>query len=213
MSELTRLIFFTLVVRPLLLVVLGLNVRRHEQLPKKGPAVVVANHNSHLDVLVLMTLFPLRLLPKLRPVAARDYFLRNRFLAWFSLKIIGIIPIERRLKGQHEDALSGIAQAIERGEIVIVFPEGSRGDPERLGEFKSGVAHLARRYPSVQFYPVFLHGLGKALPRGEALLVPFFCDVFVGEAMAWTGNKAEFMEELTCRMTGLAEEGRFPAWV
>jgi 1-acyl-sn-glycerol-3-phosphate acyltransferase len=95
---------------------------------------------------------------------------------------------------------------------VIVFPEGSRGEPERVGEFKSGVAHLARRYPELPFYPVFLHGLGKSLPRGEALLVPFFCDVFVGEPLLWNGNKAKFMEELTCRMTALAAEGHFPPW-
>jgi len=211
-NDILRLLFFALVVRPFLLIILGLNVRRREQLPQGGPAVIVANHNSHLDALVLMTLFPLKLLPKVRPIAARDYFLRNRVLTWFSLKIIGIIPIERNPKSVHEDPLAGTAQAIERGDMVIVFPEGSRGQPEHLGEFKSGVAHLARRYPELPFYPVFLHGLGKALPRGEALLVPFFCDVFVGQPLTWTGDKAKFMEELTCRMTALAAEGNFPPW-
>lgn len=212
MNWLLRLLFFALIVRPFLLVILGLNVRRREQLPHKGPAVLVANHNSHLDVLVLMVLFPLKLLPKIRPIAAEDYFLRNRFLAWFSLKIIGIIPIDRRVKSVHQDPLAGLAQAVARGDIVIVFPEGTRGEPEHLGEFKTGVAHLARRYPELPFYPVFLHGLGKVLPRGEALLVPFFCDVFVGGPLTWTGDKAGFMEELTCRMTALAAEGNFPPW-
>lgn len=212
MNHLLRLLFFLLVVRPLLLIILGLNVRRRALLPGQGPAVVVANHNSHLDVLVLMSLFPLRLLPKVRPVAARDYFLRYPLLAWFFLRIIGIIPIERRPRGGHDDPLSPIAEAIERGDIAIVFPEGSRGEPEKLGEFKTGVAHLARRYPQLPFYPVFLHGLGKALPRGEALLVPFFCDVFVGEPMTWNGDKERFMELLTSRMTALAAEGHFPPW-
>ena len=142
MNHALRFLFFVVVVRPLLLVVMGLNVRRRELLPGRGPAVVVANHNSHLDVLALMTLFPLRMLPKIRPVAASDYFLRNRFLAWFSLNIMGIIPIERLVKGVHNDPLAGVVAAIERGDIVIVFPEGSRGDPERMGEFKHGVAHL-----------------------------------------------------------------------
>ena len=212
MNRLLRWLFFVVVVRPFLLIVLGLNVRRRELLPEQGPAVLVANHNSHLDVLVLMTLLPLKLLPKVRPIGARDYYLRNRFLAWFSLNIIGIIPIERHVKGVHQDPLAGIAGAVERGEIVILFPEGSRGEPEHLGEFKSGVAHLARRCPALPFYPVFMHGLGKVLPRGEALLVPFFCDVFVGQPLTWTDDKAKFMEELTCRMTDLAAEGHFPPW-
>jgi hypothetical protein len=59
---------------------------------------------------------------------------------------------------------------------------------------------------------VFLHGLGKALPRGEAVLVPFFCDMFVGEPMSWSGDKTKFMEDLAYRMTALASEGHFPAW-
>jgi 1-acyl-sn-glycerol-3-phosphate acyltransferase len=207
-----RFLFFAVIVRPLLLVLLGLSVRRWEKLPSRGPAVVVANHNSHLDALVLMCLFPQRLLPKVRPVAARDYFLKNRLLAWFALKIIGIIPIDRYVQGLREDPLAGLTEAVGRGDIVIVFPEGSRGEPEQLGEFKTGVAHLARRFPELAFCPVFLHGLGKALPRGEALLVPFFCDVFVGEPLSWPGDKHRFMEELTCRMTALAAEGHFPPW-
>jgi 1-acyl-sn-glycerol-3-phosphate acyltransferase len=60
--------------------------------------------------------------------------------------------------------------------------------------------------------PVYLHGLGKALPRGEFLLVPFFRDVFVGEAMAWTGDRRGFMAEIESRIHGLAAEGHLPAW-
>ena len=220
MNAALRLLFFALVVRPLALVVLGLNVRRRELLPSLGPAVVVANHNSHLDTLALMSLFPLKILPRVRPVAAADYFCRNRVMAWFSTRIIGIIPIDRHghAKGNtqraegHHDPLAPVSEALGRGEVVIIFPEGSRGEPERVGEFKSGVAHLAKRFPDVPFVPVFLHGFGKALPPGEALLVPFFCDVFLGDPTHWCGDKARFMDDLTSRMNALAAEGDFPPW-
>jgi len=98
MNRTLRALFFLLFVRPLVLLVLGVNARHRERLPTKGPAIIAANHNSHLDTLVLMTLFPQAMLPVLRPVAAADYFLRHRLLAWFARRIIGIVPLSRSVK-------------------------------------------------------------------------------------------------------------------
>ena len=212
MSKLLRFLFFALIVRPLVLIVIGLNVRHRERLPKSGPALIVANHNSHLDTLVLISLFPLHALPHIRPVAAVDYFLGNRVLAWFALHIIGIVPLQRAIKASAGDPLAAACATLEQNCILILFPEGSRGEPERLSRFKSGVAHLAKRYPQVPVLPIFLHGLGKALPKGEALLVPFFCDVFVGEGLYWHGDKQAWMSTLDARMQALATEGKFAPW-
>lgn len=213
MYRLPRAAFFLLVVRPVVAVLLGMNVRHRQRLPKQGPALVVANHNSHLDTLVLMTLFPMRLLPHLRPVAAADHFLCNRLAAWFFTRIIGILPIDRRPNAGRNDPLAPVSEALARSDIVILFPEGTRGEPEQLAAFKSGVAHLVRRHPNVPVVPVYLHGLGKALPRGEGLLVPFCCDAFVGEPCLWAGDRHAFMEQLQARMTALAASGNFPPWV
>ena len=212
MNKLCRLLFFGLFVRPIMLIFLGLNVRRREGLPAKGPAVLVANHNSHLDAVTLMSLFPLRMLPKLRPVAAQDYFFRNPLLKWFALRIMGILPLDREVKSKRKHPLAGINEALDRGEIVIVFPEGSRGAPEQLGDLKAGIAHIAKKSPEAPVIPIYMHGLGKVLPKGEALLVPFFLDVFIGEPIPWEGNKTEFMEHMTNQMTALAEEGNFSPW-
>jgi 1-acyl-sn-glycerol-3-phosphate acyltransferase len=212
MNKLCRWLFFALFMRPIMLVVLGLNVRRREQLPTQGPAVLVANHNSHLDAVTLMTLFPLRMLPKLRPVAAQDYFFRNPLLKWFALHIMGILPLDRKVKSKRTHPLAGINEAIDQGDIVIVFPEGSRGDPEQLGDFKAGIAHIAKKNPEAPVIPIFMHGLGKALPKGETLLVPFFLDVFVGEPIEWDNDKEAFMDKLSARMRTLAKEGNFSPW-
>ena len=213
MSRILQYLFFALIVRPIILVVIGLNVRRHNELPKNGPAIVVANHNSHLDTVVLMTLLPMSALHKLRPVAAADYFLKNKLLAWFSQEIMRIIPLTRTAGGASlDERLSGVFTALEKSEILILFPEGSRGEPEQLTKFKSGVAFIAEKFPSVPVYPVYLHGLGKSLPKGEAILVPFFCDVLIGEKIFWNGNRDEFMGKLESTMVSLANSEGFPSW-
>ena len=74
------------------------------------------------------------------------------------------------------------------------------------------MAHLAERFPDVPVVPVYMHGLGKALPRGEAILVPFFCDVFVGEAVHWSGERKGFMARLEAEMTQLAGEKPHQPW-
>ena len=72
-----RFIFYQIVVRLVVLIVLGLNVRHRDRLPKTGPAILVANHNSHLDTLVLITLLSSRLINRIKPVAAADFLLSS----------------------------------------------------------------------------------------------------------------------------------------
>jgi len=213
--QLLRYLYFFWFVKPILLIVMGLNVRRHDSLPKTGPAIIAANHNSHLDTMVLVTLFPGSVLPKVRPVAAAEYFMKTRLMAWFSKHIIGIIPLNRKKSREGEtldERLGGIFDALDRGEIVILFPEGSRGNPEEMTEFKAGISYICERRPEVPVYPVLMHGLGKVLPRGEALLVPFFCDVFVGLPLTWKQGTTSFQDELRGRMDQLKQEGKFPDW-
>lgn len=210
--RLLQTLFFLLVVRPLVAVVLGVKIRSGERLPMEGPAIIAANHNSHLDTLTLMSLWPLTRIHKVRPVAAADYFLTNAKLAWFSLNIMHIIPIDRQRKDKESDPLAEPANVLARNEIVLLFPEGSRGEPERLSRFKSGVARLVERQPDAPIIPVFMHGLGKALPRGDFLLVPFFVDVVIGEPIYWRGSVSDTMQAYENAMRDLAQQVEMPVW-
>lgn len=210
-NNFVRFVFFRIIVRFTVSILIGLNVRNRGKLPQSGPAIIVANHNSHLDTVVLMTLLDPKLLRITHPLAAADYFLSNKWLAWFSQKIVGIIPISRA--GVKEiDPLLPCYEALRRNEIIILYPEGTRGEPEKLSCFKKGIAYLAEKFPTVPIIPVFMHGLGKALPKGEYLFVPFFCDVFVGDPIKCTSTREDFMEKLNMSFAQLALAGDFKPW-
>jgi 1-acyl-sn-glycerol-3-phosphate acyltransferase len=211
-TRLLRFLFFAVVVRAVVLVALGLTVRHRERLPKDGPAVLAGNHNSNLDALAILSLMPLRLLPKLRPVAAMDYFYSSSLRGWFADQIVGIIPVKRGSGKEGGNLLLLAEQALDRGEILVIFPEGTRGEPETLQAFKKGIGHLAKARPKVPIVPVFMHGLGKALPRGSALLVPFNVTVSVGEALHGKESYDVFVAELEAAMTALAAQEKLPVW-
>jgi 1-acyl-sn-glycerol-3-phosphate acyltransferase len=200
-----RTLFYLLIVKPLVWLILGIHVRNRQYLPQSGAAIIVANHNSHLDTMALLSLFPLKLIRKIRPVAAADYFLRNPLIKWFALNIAGIIPIERRAKFGHHTFTIAV-DALHRGEMLIIFPEGTRGEPEIMGKLKNGIAHLVSVCPDVPVIPIFLYGLGKCLPKGEVVLVPFFVDAFVGEPLYWEGNRQLFMDKLAKTMHDLQNQ-------
>lgn len=175
--------FFALIVRPFVLLVFGIHVRGREHLCVNKPSIIVANHNSHLDTLVLMSLFPLRKIHRIRPVAAADYFMKNPLIAWFSTQFIGIIPLSRKVEKSHSHPLEPLREALEAGDSIIIFPEGSRGEAEQMSKFKSGIAHLAKMIPTVPIIPIYLGGAGKVLPKGEALLVPFIIDITIAPSV------------------------------
>ncbi len=206
MNRILKIIFFGLIVKPLVLLLIGLNIVNRKALPINGPAVLAANHNSHLDTLVLMSLFPLFIIHKVRPVAAADYFLKNRILAWFTLNIIGIIPIQRNECKNIEEIFTDCHQALDEQNILILFPEGSRGKPEKMGQIKKGLFYLVKDKTDICTIPVVMHGLGNILPRGEALFVPFNCDVVIGDQLQPVNTSHDFVQNLSVIYTDLFKQ-------
>lgn len=197
MNRIIKILFFAFIVKPLVLIVLGINLKGREKLPLKGPAIIAANHNSHLDALVLMSLYPLASIHKVRPVAAADYFLSNRLLAWVSIHCLDIVPFNRSGHVDKEQLFSGCYQALDNDDILILFPEGSRGAPEKISKIKKGLFYLTRERIDIKITPVIIYGLGRALPRGEALFVPFNCDVIVGDPLPEAESSTVFIENIT----------------
>lgn len=195
-----RIILLTLVAKPLARVFTGVDVVHRERLPTKGPAIVAANHASHVDTLLLLTIFPARTIGRVRPAAAADYFLKGPVIGWFSQRIIGIVPVQRTKAGSGEDVLAPLREALAAGDIVVIFPEGTRGDGEAMAQLKSGVARLAEAFPDAPVIPVWLQGAGRVLPKGASVPVPMNCTVLVGEALQWAGDKAAFMDTLRDRL-------------
>ena len=203
--DLPRQLFYVLIVRPVLMILLGLSARHLERLTVKSRHAIAANHNSHLDALVLMSLIKFRDIPKVKLVAAKDYFCRTPLRTWISTNLIGVIPIERSPK-EGEDVLEPVKKAIEDGYTIVIFPEGTRGEPEKRQPLKYGIAKLVQEMPDITVTPVFMHGLGKSLPRGEALLVPFVCRVNVGEEIGWGGDRTAFIALLEKSLSDLEKE-------
>jgi 1-acyl-sn-glycerol-3-phosphate acyltransferase len=161
--------------------------------------------------MVLMSLFKLKDMNKVKLVAAKDYFCRNALSTWFSLNIIGIIPIDR--KGESGDPLAPVMKALEEGYTVVIFPEGSRGEPEKRQSLKYGITKVLEAKPDIKITPVFMHGLGKSLPRGEGLLVPFVCEINIGEALSWTGDRTQLITSLENTFDALEQEIEPKEWL
>ncbi len=192
-----------LIARPIARVFTGADIVGREKLPLKGPAILVANHSSHVDTVLLLTIYPSKALDRVRPAAAADYFLRGRLMSWFSRNILAIVPVARDRAGSGEDVLAPAREALAAGDIVLIFPEGTRGDGEELTKLKSGVARLAADFPDAPVVPIWLQGAGRVLPKGAHVPVPLNCTVLIGDAVHWGGDRAAFMEALRVALEGL----------
>ncbi len=195
-----RWLFFVLVVRPGRGVLLGLKTLHTDRLPSRGPALVVANHNSHLDAIALMALFPLKTLPWIRAAAAADYWSAGGFKAWFAEHIVGIVAVSRKSPDGSrlslEQVLGPVSDALSDGRIVVFFPEGTRGEPGEMLPFKRGLAWIAEQHPDVPVLPVTLVGIDKAMPRGEWMMVPRMCTAVVHEPLYFSGDPRAFGDEV-----------------
>lgn len=152
--------------------ILGIKVRvlGKENLVDDGPFIVVANHNSYLDFLVLYHDFPKQL-----------RFLAKKTLIW--VPVFGIafytldhVYISRKNKAGHRKSLAALAAKIAEGKSIFIFPQGRRAPAGSLGEWKKGAFVMATEL-HVPLLPVAiegsaaLHGIGDLFPRPGTITI------------------------------------------
>ena len=152
--------------------------------PTAGPRVYYANHASHGDFALVWACLPADLRERTRPVAGRDYWEVNAVRRYVAERLFRAVLIDRKTETRTEDPIGQRAAALEGGDALIVFPEGTRnmGD-ERLQPFKSGIYWLAKACPDVEFVPVWIENLSRVMPKGRILPVPLLCTLTFGEPL------------------------------
>lgn len=206
LRNVAQMIIFALAIKPFMTLFIGLRVSGRKYLARSEPFVLIANHSSHLDTISLLSLFPLNRLRNIRPVAAADYFERNRYVSLFTKTLFNILPIARKNITTENNPLRRMREAIEAGDSLIIFPEGTRGSGEQIGEFRSGVAHLIEKMPDVPVIPAYLVNMGRSLPKGEFIPVPFFCEIRIGAPRVLQGSRQEITRAIEAAVRELAEQ-------
>ena len=144
-----------------------LRVKGREHLPTKPPFVVVANHASHLDAMVLAAAMPCRLWNCVFPIAAGDTFFETPVMAAFAAGLLNALPMWRRNCGSH--AMRELRERLV-GEPCgyILFPEGTRSRTGEMASFKPGLGMIVAE-TDVPVVPVYIHGAYEAAPPNRRL--------------------------------------------
>ena len=147
--------------------------------PKAEQRIYFANHQSHFDWVLLWAALPRDLRAVTRPIAARDYWTATPLKHWITREIFNAVYVNRQ-RTDDQDPLEPLVQALEHGDSLVIFPEGTRGHLGDPQPFKSGLYHLAQQFPQVQLIPAWIDNVQRVMPKGEVVPVPVLCSVTFG---------------------------------
>lgn len=149
-----------------------------------GPVIYFANHSSHGDFVLIWTVLTPALRRLTRPVAGADYWSRGRIRPWLAADVFNAVLIDRGKLDRDSDPTAPVLAALDAGQSVIIFPEGTRNQTgESLLPFKSGLFRLASSRPSIPLVPVWIENIARVMPKGEILPIPLLCSVTFGPAI------------------------------
>jgi 1-acyl-sn-glycerol-3-phosphate acyltransferase len=151
--------------------------------PANGDArVYFANHTSHLDFVLLWSYLPPTHRRRTRPVAARDYWEKGPLRRYLINRVFRALLIDRSGPNARR-AVQQMAAQVAAGDSLILFPEGTRGQGDRIAPFKAGLFHLCEAQPGLELVPVSLENLNRVLPKGELVPVPMVSRVIFGPTL------------------------------
>lgn len=178
--------------------------------PSSEHRVYYGNHASHGDFVLIWSSMPPALRRQVRPVAAAEYWKRDGLRRYLIDAVFNGVLVEREAGNRHQDPLQVLRDAVDEGCSLILFPEGTRniGD-EPLLPFKSGIYHLARQRPELEFVPVWIDNLKRVMPKGRFLPLPLLCTATFGTPLRLQADedKAAFLARSRQALLALAPNG------
>lgn len=156
--------------------------------PKAEQRIYFANHQSHADMMLMWAALPAELRSITRPIAAKDYWTKTPFKKWLTTAVFNAIYVDRVKTGE-QDPLEPLIHALEHGDSVILFPEGTRGNQEEPQSFKSGLYNLAKKFPEVVLVPAWINNVQRVMPKGEVVPVPILCSVTFGAPLVLAADE------------------------
>ncbi|OIP16285.1 MAG: 1-acyl-sn-glycerol-3-phosphate acyltransferase [Comamonadaceae bacterium CG_4_9_14_0_8_um_filter_57_21] len=150
--------------------------------PKAEQRIYFANHQSHVDLVMIWAALPKELRHSTRAVAARDYWTKSPFKKWLTSAVFNVIYVSRTREAD-EDPLEPLIDALHAGDSLILFPEGTRGHADEPQPFKAGLYNLALKFPHIELIPAWIANVQRVMPKGEVVPVPVLCSVTFGAPM------------------------------
>lgn len=173
-------VIYTCICRWFLKIVVGVQFDDNKLLKQEKQFIILANHNSHLDTITLLASLPPKMLYKVKPIAARDYFGKTPFRAALSNYFINTLLIDRKGGRDSLHSIDKIIEALDEGYSLILFPEGTRNENQTMGKLKSGIAHILSARSSIKYIPTYLTGMRQSLPKGKFMVLPYKASVHFG---------------------------------
>lgn len=157
----------------------GASVRWVDCQPESCQRVYFANHTSHLDSIVIWSVLPEKVREKTRMVAALDYWSAGPIRRGMA-RLFHAILIDRKHVSIKNNPIFRLLREMGDDYSIIIFPEGGRGNGEKINDFKSGIYYLAKKKPEIELIPIYLDNMNRILPRGMVLPVPMLSRVVFG---------------------------------